>query len=285
MARNLIVTTLACAAAIAVGYAALVHVWHPALTKAPTTELINRLFVENYVYGLAGPDVLVGSSLTQRLPSAALGPNFNNLALSGGSALTGLAIVVKSPGAPRRVLVEINKIDLGLDDRLLRDTFDEPAFTARRFIIALRKGYQPLSLLYGLLRGRAGGQDTNAEPALNAAQRHDVMAASARSLQTKLDEKTMQENVRRLVAMAAEARQRGITLALYEMPIEPALQNLPRPRQIRDAVRAALPPGSACWIAIRLPGGAHTYDGQHLSSSDATAAAEYLRANPACTPG
>lgn len=282
MTRNIILATVIWAAVISAGYVALVQIWHPVLNKAPTISLTNRLFVENYVYGKPAPTVLAGSSLTQRLPVDMLGPQFSNLALSGGNGLTGLAIVVKSPTPPKRVLVEINTIAAGIDGALLTSTFDEPAFTARRFVVALRKSYQPLSLFYGLVRGRAGGQEINAAPALNATQKRSIVEASARGMRIRLDEDSLRENVQALAALVAEAWKRGIAIALYEMPIEPELQNLPRPRQVRDAARAVFPPSSMCWLEIRLPGGAHTYDGEHLSPPDAIAAAQIIRANPPC---
>src|SRR5712664_1269598 len=80
------------------------------------------------------PDVvLVGSSLTFRLKEEYFAtPKLRNLALAGGSPVTGLEIVANQPGLPRIVLVEANvlsrPIDTALVERHSRRGNAEPLF-------------------------------------------------------------------------------------------------------------------------------------------------------------
>src|SRR5260221_1998057 len=67
------------------------------------------------------PDVaLVGSSLTFRLKEEYFAtPRLRNLALAGGSPVTGLEIVASQPRLPRIVLVETNVLSPGTGNALV----------------------------------------------------------------------------------------------------------------------------------------------------------------------
>lgn len=273
MIRN----TLICALGLMIVYSAVLQVFHPHFGKAPSGNLTNRLFVENYVYGDPAPNLIVGSSMSQRIPDSALGADFTNLALSGGNALTGLFIAVRSPATPRRVFIEINKVSDPPDQTLLHQTFDEPAFTARRHVVALRKSYQPLSMLYGLMRG---SNREAPQPDLNDAQRTGMIVSTGVKLSVRIPDAALAARIAQLRALVEEARRRGISPIFYEMPIEPSLSQNIQPLQTRNAVRNAFP--RACWLNIALPGGAHTNDGVHLQMRDAAAVGAIFRSLPGC---
>lgn len=278
--QRLIFPTITWAAGLLLAYAGLIQATHPAITSAPTIGLGNRMFIERYVYGRPATNVLVGSSLTARLPAGTLGPQFTNLALSGEGPLTGLAVVARSPATPRHVYIEINQLSLGSDRQLLDDTFDEPGFTLRRHVMALRKTYQPATLLYALARGHKD-MDASGDRPMTATQRADVVAGNRKGLLTPLPQAELARVVAELRRNIDLLRARGVAPVFLEMPIEPGFAELPRPRQVRAAVQAAFSPASNCWIALPLHD-ARTIDGLHLDNASATAAAALLRAKPHC---
>src|SRR4030081_4138301 len=67
------------------------------------------------------PDfVLVGSSLTFRLKEEYFAtPRLRNLALAGGSPVTGLEIVANQPRLPKIILIETNVLSRSTDDALV----------------------------------------------------------------------------------------------------------------------------------------------------------------------
>lgn len=66
------------------------------------------------------PDiVLVGSSMTFRLYEGYFQAKLRNISISGGSPLTGLAILASYPSLPRVVLVEMNIMSRSLDTDLV----------------------------------------------------------------------------------------------------------------------------------------------------------------------
>lgn len=80
MAREsslLIFRTLACAAALLIGYAFIIQCAHPDIIAASTPSLTNRVSMERHIYGHAAANVIVGSSMSRRLLAADLGPTFH----------------------------------------------------------------------------------------------------------------------------------------------------------------------------------------------------------------
>ena len=73
------------------------------------------------------PDVvLVGSSLTFRLKEEYFAtPRLRNLALAGGSPVTGLEIVANQPRLPKIILVETNVLSRATDEVLVAQVFIE----------------------------------------------------------------------------------------------------------------------------------------------------------------
>ena len=84
-------------------------------TRDGTLITLNRYARESV------PDVvLVGSSLTFRLKEEYFAtPGLRNLALAGGSPVTGLEIVANQPRLPRIVLVEMNVLSRPVDTVLV----------------------------------------------------------------------------------------------------------------------------------------------------------------------
>lgn len=276
--NRLIINSFGAAAILLLGYAGLIQIWQPVLQTAPTVATVNRLFIERYIYGPGAPVVITGSSLSQRMSQAALGPGVANLALSGEGALTGLALAVAHPAAPQRVYIEINQLILGADNPLLSSVLSEPMFSWRRHVAVLRKGYQPATLLYALVRGNKT-HDMSMDQPMTKEQHRGLIAANRFGLSRQIPERQFNAALRQLRADVSALRRRGTQPVFFEMPIDPELRNLPVIATTRAMVLQTFPPSSNCWVRLALKHG-ETVDGIHLRSAGATEAAQLLRKAP-----
>src|ERR1700751_4114435 len=91
------------------------------LQMPATTTGDGSLYTLNrYVAGPVPDIALVGSSLTFRLKEAYFAsPHLRNLALAGGSPVTGLAIVANQRTLPKTILVETNVLSRPVDEALV----------------------------------------------------------------------------------------------------------------------------------------------------------------------
>jgi hypothetical protein len=263
---------IAISAVIAFGlYAALIEIWSPDVHAGQDQEADNAIAIERFLYEKqAFETAIVGSSQAQHIPAAALGPGVANLALAAESPLVGLTIIARSGRVPRRIYVETNQIAGPVDTGLISGFFTEPGHTLKRFVKALRTTYQPANLLVSLVRRATRGRDELYYPKLADPSLHDILIARELELlnippNAALLERNLVE-MKRLVALLAS---KGSEIVFFEMPIEPQFEQTSGVIAVREAVRAAFPPGRACWSDNSPPTGLPTTDGVHIDSDGA----------------
>ena len=215
---------------------------------------------------LAAPPrtVLVGSSLTFRLPTEVLEPEVANIGLTGGSALTGLALVERSGEKPGLVLIESNLLERPLDQEAVQAQLRFPERFLRKHLRVFRTGFDPANLLWRALLYFTHHVDVVMPP---EAARH--FYEGQRDFKARPPEAVnFQRNLKLTAALVASLEAKGLRVGFFEMPIDPGLMNSPADTAIRRDVRKAFPPGRYCWLDLQVPGGAHTLDGVHLTADD-----------------
>lgn len=253
-------------------YALLIAVWAPNVRSGQDQGSDNAIAIERFLYGKPPLAAIVGSSQAERFPADALGPDIANLALAGQNPLVGLSIIARSGQIPRRIYVEINHLDQPIDTALVDSVFAEPGYTIKRFVSALRTGYQPVNLAVSLLRRATRGRDDVYYAHLVDPPLHDTLIARQRLLLAQPpDPALLQANLAELDRLAAALNGHGAQLVLFEMPIDPALEAAPAVVAVRQAVHMAFPGDKACWNEDAAPAGLSSTDGIHLDS-DTTAA-------------
>jgi hypothetical protein len=225
-------------------------------------EALNRQTVERYRYRIKAAIVIVGSSLAARFAAASDSPCVYDLSIAGGSALTGLSVVAQKQDKPRLVLVEINLLDRPIDTR-----FAETPLWYRRY---LRFTWVENSPVSRLLTAIANARGSRSEIKSNAAMRAEPLRLQQASYDHPPSATAMAQSIKALRQTINVLRQQGIATALFEMPVDASLENRPRSRMMREAVKAAFP--EMRFIdAQTLSAGAsvQTADGIHLEKEEA----------------
>jgi hypothetical protein len=213
------------------------------------------------------PDVvLVGSSLTFRLKEEYFAtPRLRNLALAGGSPVTGLEIVANQPRLPRIVLVEANVLsrptDTALVERYLRSVDAGPVFfrPIRTAVAAYENWlHGPLShtevsfALSRLLAQPPSGFDSRiyADRALQQSNAEDPTLAA-------------RMNIKRIGQLITAVEQRGARVLLFELPYSDQLEESRSAKITREIAHSEFPDPER-WLRIdatrrelRWPDGVH----------------------------
>lgn len=243
-------------------------------TRDGTLITFNRYISESI------PDVvLVGSSLTFRLKEEYFEtPGVRNLALAGGSPVTGLEIVVNQPRLPKLILVEANVLSRATDtatvEKYARGGDGGPwLFRPIRTAVA---GYEsqrhaPLShadvsaMLNQRLKEPPASFDnhTYVDRALQQANEQDPTVAS-------------RANAERIAQLMVTARQKGARVLLFELPVSAELETA-RFASITRAIVHARFSDPAQWLKVdfdrpqlRWP------DGNHLDERSAVLVAQSI---------
>jgi hypothetical protein len=221
------------------------------LEMPATTTGDGSLYTLNRYFAGPTPDVvLVGSSLTFRLSEAYFtSAHVRNLALAGGSPVTGLAIVAHQPQPPKIVLVEANVLSRPVDEALVEryakgggaDRFLRPV----RAIVAATENFshtppsrdQLRAELERLLAQPPGSFDNN------------VYVARVLREQDVDPTEEVRASVARMKQLMAMLEQKGTRVLLFELPELPEVERA-RAVGITHAIVHAAFPDSDRWLQI-----------------------------------
>lgn len=247
----------------------------PAVTTRDGTVItMNRYLRE------ATPDiVLVGSSLTFRIKEEYFATQpLRNLALPGGSPVTGLAMVADQPQLPRIILVEANLLSRPLDDALVaryaaghrpERWFFRPVRTAvaayENWMHAPPNREQTAREISRLLRQPPSSFDSHVyvDRVVGQANAEDPTNG-------------LRDSIDRTRALIAAVEARGTQVLLFELPTPGRVSETRFVRITHDMVRAAFPQ-RARWLALNLPDGELRWaDGFHLDERSAVIVARSI---------
>jgi hypothetical protein len=232
------------------------------------------------------PDiVLVGSSLTFRLKEEYFAtPRLRNLALAGGSPVTGLEIVANQPRLPKLVLIEANVLsrapDAALVERYSRSGAAEPLFFRPvRTAVAAYENWlhvplshaQAASGLERLLKQPPSEFDNRvyAERALQQFNAQDLTSVTL-------------ANVNRVEQLITSIEARGSRALLFDLPYSEPLEESLFAKITREIVHAKFP-ASDRWLPIAYSRPELRWaDGVHLDERSAVIVSQSIdRALPA----
>lgn len=252
-------------------YAAFVQFAPFSVPLVQSQEDTNMMRAQNFL--ATNPQtVLVGSSLTFRLPPELLEPQIANIGMVGGSSLTGLAIVDGSGQRPKLVLVETNLLERPLDREAVQSQLRFPERFLRRHLRVFRTGYDPVDLLWRAMIYFTHHVDAIMPP---EAARH--FYEGQQQFKSHPPELTaFRRNLKQAADLAASLEAKGVQVGFFEMPIDPGLMNSPADTMIRRETARTFPPGRYCWLHLKITGGAHTLDGVHLTANDAAIIARQI---------
>jgi hypothetical protein len=246
-------------------------VGHGLPLPATTTRDGTLITLNRYVQEPIPDVVLVGSSLTYRLNEEYFAtPRLRNLALAGGSPITGLDVVLAQSHRPRIVLIETNVMSRPGDDaviaRYARGRSAEPRFVRpiRAAVAAYENAvHAPLShaeiaaAMDGLLTQQPRDFDNRiyVDRALRQYDEDPSVAVEA--------------NVERLAALIRKAREQGVRAMLFELPV-PTQVEATRFVEITRRIVHGRFPDSAEWLPIDVDRGELRWlDGVHLDERSA----------------
>ena len=219
------------------------------------------------------PDVvLVGSSLTFRLKEEYFAtPKLRNLALAGGSPVTGLEIVANQPRLPKIVLVETNVLSRATDDVLVnkyssRGNAEPLFFRPVRTVVASYENWRHAPVTHA--------QTSSAHARLlkqppSDFDNHVYVDRAVQQANTEDPTVVTQINVQRLQQLILALEQRGVRVLLFQLPLSRELENA-RFAKITGAIVHAQFPDFDRWLTIDVPRSELRWaDGVHLDERSA----------------
>ena len=242
------------------------------LQMPATTTGDGSLYTLNRYFAGITPDVvMVGSSLTYRLSEAYFAStNLRNLALAGGSPVTGLAIVAQQPHPPKLILVEANvlsrPVDQALVERYANGASADPKFVRPiRALVAAEENFAHTPPSRDQLRAEL--DRLLAQPPSS----FDNAVYLARVLREQDEDPSVEvrADVERMKELIALAEQKGSRVLLFELPELPQVERARAVSITHQIVQTAFPDENR-WLHIDVPREQLRWaDGFHLDERSA----------------
>ena len=218
------------------------------------------------------PDVvLVGSSITFRLKEEYFAtPMLRNLALAGGSPVTGLEIVANQPQFPKFILVEANVLarpaDATLVERYSRGDTEPVFFRPVRAAVAAYEQWLHAPLTHEQvaldLRRLVGRPPSDFDNRIYADRALQQFNAEDSTDAARL-------NVKRIGELIRQVEQRGARVFLFELPYSESIEGSRFATTTREIVHAAFP-DSHRWLPVEVDRTELRWaDGVHLDERSA----------------
>jgi len=216
----------------------------------------NIIAAEEIIYKSNTPHtVVVGSSLAARLNSEMFSGDVFMLSFSGKSVFDGLSILEKSKLAPRVLLVEINVLTRPRDDSFIDPLFQQPFYTLKRYLPALRERNRPLTDLKRAIletrrllfkRNKKENTDSPKKSSVRLGKEVDssyktpmfdrMLEMQVISQKSIPDKHTTEDIMKELKLRVDVLMSRGSKVVLFEMPTHPSLCNSPQTIHMRAAI-------------------------------------------------
>jgi hypothetical protein len=252
-------------------------------TRDGTLTTLNR-----YVRNPTPDVVLVGSSLTFRLKEEYFStPNVRNLALAGGSPVTGLEILANQTHLPKFILVEMNILSRATDETLVKrysngGNADPMFFRPVRTAVAAYENWnhaspdhaQVVLALDRLLKGAPSDFDN-----------HVYVDRAYQEMNAEDPTVAVGINIMRIQHLLSDVERRGVRVQFFELPYSDRLEEARSVRITHEIVHNAFPDPDR-WLRLDYPRSELRWsDGIHLDERSALIVSQLIDRALVSLPG
>ncbi|MBR1363439.1 hypothetical protein [Bradyrhizobium ottawaense] len=221
---------------------------------APATTARDGSLValNRYISEPASEVILLGSSLTARIREDYFASvNVRNLAIGGGSPLTGLRILLNRKQLPKTILIETNLMSKEADEKLV-ERYSNPSsdlfFRPVRMAAAVYENWMhaPPPRIDAIV---AANRLLTESP-----RQYDNEVYIARVFQgmSQVAALSVERNVEQLAQLVAEARELGVRILMFELPYANPITNARLVQDTRRLVSARFA-NENDWLRLDIP--------------------------------
>ncbi|WP_310429102.1 hypothetical protein [Chamaesiphon sp. VAR_48_metabat_135_sub] len=248
--------------------------------------------------------VLVGSSLTDNIPTDKIGDYIINLGMSGGCAQTGLEAIIRQDIKPKLLLVELNHtIRIQADKKIIESNYNPVLYPLRRYLPSFREEYKPsvqiilmfhtLSKIFHELIYQSQVVDRQIKTQKDLGEKEDKpLTSEYKKLGDRLISQAIQNNSKLLSegeksslrqesqhikSQISKIEHDGTQVILFNVPGDYRLKSTLSVKEYRIFMKELFPSNNFDWLPEPPSREWLTGDGVHLVKSDARIYADFLR--------
>ncbi len=265
-------------------YSGLIQLFHENITRTgQTTGHRNTVKAEDYLYEAAEhcDTLIVGSSMSERLIADSIGTTCYNLAFAGLSSQTGLELIRRSGHWPRLIYIETNTLLDSVKANKLSTLSEAPTWQfVRQHLAFMRQKYQPVGVFKAVLRDWQYGKQEyipfETAMTVDSVALEKAILPQLHDWQTPVPDAELQEKLQVVIQILNTFRQHGTKVVLFEMPIDPRLQQSTRARSVQIALTKTCEANNYPFVTPAQADHYQTTDGIHLTVPESIRYTNYL---------
>jgi hypothetical protein len=247
MIKKTLITTLL----LIVFYTVIVMYYKPGVHVALHAAQKNMIKAQNFLYANdSSENIIVGSSLADRLQYDTGLSKFRNLSFDGLSIFDGLTLLLQKKQFPENVYIEMNVVFRPPNNDFTSSLSNPFLFYLRKDIPSFRSGKQPLVVMGGLFSDMMisifdhlthsvhsrlpSAKQVIPEVPLPKKMFDQLLAFQIESYNNVPDNKQVEEIFALLKQDITLLKQKKVKIIFFEMPVDPQLSNLPVSVTIRN---------------------------------------------------
>lgn len=245
----------------------------------------NLIKAEAYLFErplLPNTAVILGSSMSARIPVAKTNDSLINLAFGGFSAYDGLELVMTKAQKPATVYIETNTILKEPSAEFHEAVYSPIRYRLKSVFAAFLTKNQPFAVLKGLIRyKKAGRSNVSALPLeeIPPVVNQTILDNSIKQYASHPSDIFIKARLTKLAFYINALEAEGCSVAFFEMPVHPSLCRSALSNRVREELYKRFSRERYTYIPQPICGQFHTTDGIHLTSVSAALYAAYFTSN------
>jgi len=237
----------------------------------------NEERIQEYLYdGVEYNTVLLGSSLSGIFEQNDIFKDKNYmLYLPFSGSATGLEILYKTDKLPKRIFIEINHVNRGVDSTIMHSIFDQPLYSMRYYLPFLQTKNKILPNVIDRVKSPANNKVNDNRPEEKLF--NTLLDKELKEWSEMKDIEILNAKLQHAGNIISGFAARGCKIIFYEMPMDSSLTNQPVISHQRNFFSTIATKNHYSFIHVDTSRAYQTGDGVHLLRKDADIYLEYFR--------
>ena len=242
----------------------------------------NLIKAETYLFEqpeLTNTAVILGSSMSARVPINKANDSLINLAFDGLSAYDGIELVLTKTQKPTTVYIEINTIFKERNEEFHDALFSPIQNWLKSAFDAFLTKNQPVAILKGLIHYKKDRRtEANVLPVAEVPPivNQMMLSSSIKMYASYPSDNVITARLNRLASLINALEKQGCNVVFFEMPVHPSLCQSALSIRIRYELYRRFPKERFTYIPQPDCDQFHTNDGIHLTAVSAALYASYV---------
>jgi len=265
-------------------YEAIIRVSHLQWDTSQNDKSVNLISAQNFIYNISDAaiekdTIIIGSSVSRKLVTAALGQNYYNLAFNAWSSYDGLELIKLAHKKPACLLIETNVVGNQSLQQDVTGSLSPVSYYPNKLLKSFQLQNQPVGLLIGAIKEKMKARMEEMKRLKRENQdlyNYNIKMEKEKQMNV-LPDSVYTARFTVLKKLVEDFKKQNIQIIFFEIPFDKELENTATMVTNRKFFRQYFPETEYRYVALPAANDYVYSDGLHLSQQSALPYTLYLK--------